>query len=132
MTRRYSQVVLLLAVALLLPGEATSQVGAKDKGDLEVTVFLSNGKTMSYKKEVRQLEIILDSTGNVSNLHMVLALSAEKDSHIWLNYHNLAGFQYRYYAISGRAKVHVRKHIDYPIREKKDKKLEAIDPDDYR
>ena len=76
--------------------------------DIEVTVRHIDGKVETFGKEVAELEIIVDESGRMHMVHMVLVSGTEKDTHLWLNYANLASLKYRFLHITGKGKVRVR------------------------
>jgi hypothetical protein len=121
---------------LLVPRSASTQTpAASSKKDLEVTIILATGAEVTYRKQVRRFEIILDASGRVHSLHLVLAMSGEKDTHAWYNFDRIAGFRHRYHHITGRAKVRVRRLYGYPPRDGKNlqkTEIEALKPDDFR
>lgn len=99
--------VAILALTLAVNGEEVKQSEAFVQ-DIEVTVRHIDGKAEVFGKEVAQLEIIVDETGRMHMVHMVLVSGSEKDTHLWYNYANLASLKYRFLHITGKGKVHVR------------------------
>ena len=101
-----------------------------------MTLVLTNGERVRYSSEVRQVQLVVDQTGELSMIHLILAKAGrEKDTHEWYNFRNLAGFSYQYYALTGRARVSVvrTKPVPGDIEAIPDtEKVPVIRPDNYQ
>jgi hypothetical protein len=83
------------------PAEAAIQ-------DIEVTIRHSGGTVETFGKEVVLMEIIVDPTGQIHMVHMILVGGTEKDTHAWYNFDNIVSLRYRFLHITGKGKVRIR------------------------
>jgi hypothetical protein len=140
--RRISLAVAVLAVAGLgfLLGSAQPDVLAQgqEEGtahDLDVNVQLIDGTVISHGPEVSRLELILDAAGGLDQVHLVTRTGDEADTHIWYNVRNLVSVKYRFLAITGKGKVHVRSLQGPQLEAPEAARLQRVKPlipEDYR
>jgi hypothetical protein len=128
-------VLLLGWVANAVSQEAAPSGPQDAKLDLEVTLEHVSGKVDHYGAEVVRLELILDATGRLDQVHMINRTGADADTHIWYNVANLVSVRYRFLEITGKGKVAVRTIAPPPVKEPLPiprRRLDPLDPDDYR
>ncbi len=79
------------------------------------------------------MDLILAPHGQLTSVHMLLAKgSDEANTHEWYNYRELAGFSYRYFELTGRAKVRVLREAAIKALDDVPDKLQPVRPDDYK
>ena len=108
------------------------QVGVSD---LQVTVTHVGGKVETFGDEIVRLELILDATGRVDQVHIIARSGTEADTHIWYNVNNLVALRYRFLEITGKSKVVVRAFAPPELARPEQsvrKKVVPLDPEDYR
>lgn len=121
----------LLSSLDLEAGAQPNKARTRTVGDIEVILFFANGNKLIYTSEVRRLQIVLDGTGKISMVHLVLAKGAETDTHEWFNFKNLAGFSYKYLSITGRGKVAVVRSKEVPGQSAVPDKVPVLRPENY-
>lgn len=111
---RSALVVVILAVvvglAITVDARGKKKGDKGGKSDITVMIVLANGETITYSSEVRGVQLVLDDKGRMDLIHLILAKGkdqTEKNTHEWYNFDALAGFSYRYHAITGKAMVTV-------------------------
>lgn len=108
MMRLLCSTLMVCALAMAACGAEPEKASESFVQDIEVTVRYMDGKSEVFGKEVAQLDIVVDELGRINMVHMVLISDKEKDTHVWYNYANLAGFKYRFLHITGKGKVQIR------------------------
>jgi len=143
MSSRCVFAMMMLAGLAAFVGSALSEERAKEKtppaqqkpiSDLIVTLQHVSGKVETFKDEVARLELILDETGRLDQVHLIARTGSEADTHIWYNVNNLVSVRYQFLAITGKGKVAVRTLAAPKPKAKIDfrKELQPLSPDDYR
>ena len=127
MKRTVQGLLVLVALSIVVPRQAAA------KSDIQVKLILPNGKTITYGSEVRTVELLLGANGMVEVIHLILAKrSREKDTHEWYNFSALVGFSYTYLAVTGRAKVRLKRILPIGVIEPPKEKVPTVRPKDYR
>lgn len=121
---------LCLILALAIPTFAF----ARDAADIEVTVKHVDGTIEQFSNDIAEMEILVLPDSRIKYIHLTLLSNNEKDTHVWINYDNVASFRYRFLAITGKAKVKVKKLVPFDSRPKEGLKPEVkeVDPEDFR
>ena len=120
----------LLLVMLLIPALGW----ARDTADLEVTIKHLDGTVEQFSNEIAEMQILVLPDSRIKYIHLTLLSNKEKDTHVWINYENVSSFRYRFLAITGKAKVKVKKIVPFKSTEKEGLKREVpeVDPEDFR
>lgn len=132
--------VLAAAVAQVgLPSESPAGTAAPPAdealSDLVVTLAHTNGTVDKYQDEIARMDLILDQSGRLDQVHLITRTGPEPDTHIWYNMDNLVSVRYQFLAITGKGKVSIRTIAAPPTKASPDaqkRALEALDPEDYR
>lgn len=135
--RTYFWPVLLAgALAMVAAGEDVEKsVAPAPVQDIEVTVRHASGAVEVFGKEVASMDIIVDNTGRIQMVHLVLVGGAEKDTHVWYNYANLTALKYRFLHITGKGKVQIKQiqnHKLAPSDSALKPSVKTIEVDDYK
>lgn len=130
-----SAVFLLLAVATVfclsaMPVEAADGLNS----DIELTIRHMDGKTETFGKELAELQIVVGNGGVIQYLHLVLVMGREKDTHAWYVVDNIASFQYRFFAITGKGKVKLKRLDEFSVKAKEGlpDKIDLQEVDDFK
>lgn len=102
--------------------------------DIEITVRHVNGTVEIFGKEVASMDVIVAPDGHVVQVHLILVSGTEKDTHLWLNYANLASLRYRFLQITGKGKVHIKQLRSYDVQQNpgEKSKVSTVEPDDFK
>lgn len=90
------------------PAPTAAAPAVKPAGDILVTVATAGG-TFTYGGDLVSMDILVDDTGLIRMLHLIHVSGQEKDTHTWYNFEAVQRFSYRYFAITGKGKVRVKK-----------------------
>ncbi len=117
------------------PGEPAHAGAEQARSDLLVTLEHVGGRIEVFGDEVYRLELILDASGKLDQVHLIIRSAEEVDTHVWYNVDNLVSVRYRFVEITGKGKVMVRTvtppKIKPPTVTHKSE-VPALEPEDYR
>lgn len=132
---RLRTLCLLLILAASAEGaKETSSVAASLPTDLVVEIRHLDGTVEKFGREVALMEIILGPASTIQYVHLILVTGAEKDTHAWYNYEQIAGFRYQFTAITGKGKVKIKQLGRFPVAEQTGLKesIPLLEVDDFK
>jgi hypothetical protein len=102
--------------------------------DLLVEIRHLNGDVEKFGQEIAGMDIVVAPDSSIQYVHLVLVTGAEKDTHAWYNYRQLAGFRYQFKSITGKGKVKIKQLGRFPVIEKTgmQESIPTIEIDDFK
>ncbi|HKA92061.1 MAG TPA: hypothetical protein VKE22_30565 [Haliangiales bacterium] len=109
-----------------------------ERTSMVVTVRHLNGEKEVFSSDVDSMDLIFDSTGKLTMIHLVLfsvsGTERERDTHRFFLVQNLASFNYQFRNVSGKGKVRLK--VMQPFEKSKAEtgtpEIPAVVPNDYR
>ena len=93
------------------------------------------GKETVYDEQLVRMELILNGTGRLEQIHLILRSGPEADTHAWYNVDNLVSVRYQFLEITGKGKISVRTTAPPVLKDSESTPSKPIDQvliDDYR
>ena len=110
-------VLALMLVGCPAWGEEAESVASSLTAELLVEIRHLDGSVQKFGREVAGMEIIVAPDSSIQYIHLILVSGSEKDTHAWFNYHQLAGFQYQFAAITGKGKIRIKQLGTFKVSE---------------
>lgn len=108
----------LMLLAAPVRAEEPGSVASTLPTDLVVTIRHLDGTVERFGQEIASMDIVVAPDSSIRYVHLVLVTGAEKDTHAWYNYDQIAGFRYQFTSITGKGKVRVKQLGEFQAAER--------------